>query len=164
MTLKLAIKECFHINLVKQVGSLDDGPAKSTRYRCQNPECGAFLVMKPYEVEVSIGAAQHLEREQEPDCPRCGSDSRNIEITCVHCGYLFVAAQPPQELVGLREKVELRRKHFHHMYSTFREAEMADETGQTKNGWQIYLAHVNELDEVLTLVREAALTRGEVGT
>jgi hypothetical protein len=38
-------------------------------------------------------AAQHLKREQKSDCPRCGSDSRNIEITCVHCGYQFAVTQ-----------------------------------------------------------------------
>lgn len=44
---------CWHIHLIKQVGALDDGPEKSTRYRCK--ECGAFLVVKPYTVDVSIG-------------------------------------------------------------------------------------------------------------
>jgi hypothetical protein len=42
--------ECFHVNLIKQVGPMDGGPVKSNRYRCK--ECSAFLVTKPYTVEV----------------------------------------------------------------------------------------------------------------
>jgi hypothetical protein len=42
---------CFHVNLIKQVGPMDGGPEKSTRYRCQG--CSAFFVIEPYRVEVS---------------------------------------------------------------------------------------------------------------
>jgi hypothetical protein len=50
---------CWHIDLVKQVGTMDGGPAASTRYRCK--ECGEFIVGKPYSVEVSIGPAPSVE-------------------------------------------------------------------------------------------------------
>lgn len=47
------MSDCLHINLIKQVGALDGGPQKSTRYRCR--ECGEFFVLRPYEVVVTIG-------------------------------------------------------------------------------------------------------------
>ena len=44
---------CLHIDLRKQVGALDGGPEKSTRYRCL--ECGTFFEIRPYEVKVTTG-------------------------------------------------------------------------------------------------------------
>lgn len=119
MTLKLAIKECFHINLVKQVGSLDDGPAKSTRYRCK--ECGAFLVTKPYVVEVSIGPALKAEegRRGIPEMPKelisnvvaealiAGHEHRSLTQARIDISNMFhewlvgVWPKPPDPMAGL---------------------------------------------------------------
>jgi hypothetical protein len=47
------MSDCIHVNLIKQVGPLDGGPVKSTRYRCE--KCSEFFYIKPATIEVRYG-------------------------------------------------------------------------------------------------------------